>query len=223
VVLCVAPPEEFTGDARVNLDRLPGQPPQRFDGGGARRRRSDRRRAARHGLRRPAPRRRGEAIDAVNVTGAPVVSVDVPSGVDASSGGVSGKAVRAAVTVTFHAAKPGLWIRPGKAHAGEVQTIDIGIPRGAPLAATIGLIAPSVLDGLPRRGGQSTKFSSGHVTRRGRLARADRGAADGRAREHARRGGVRDRVHPGIAAGRGCERRAARADDARPRRGTAGS
>ena len=32
----------------------------------------------------------------------------------------------------FHAAKPGLWIRPGKDHAGEVETVDIGIPRGAP-------------------------------------------------------------------------------------------
>ncbi len=73
-----------------------------------------------------------EAIDAVNAAGAPVVSVDVPSGVDASTGVVCARAVRAAVTVTFHAAKPGLWIHPGKAHAGEVRTLDIGIPRGAP-------------------------------------------------------------------------------------------
>ena len=43
--------------------------------------------------------------------------------------------MRAAVTVTFHAAKPGLWIRPGKAHAGEVEMVDIGIPRGAPADA----------------------------------------------------------------------------------------
>ena len=74
----------------------------------------------------------GEAIEAVNAARAPVVSVDVPSGVDASTGVVSGAAVRAAATVTFHAGKPGLWIAPGKAHAGEVETIDIGIPRGSP-------------------------------------------------------------------------------------------
>ena len=66
--------------------------------------------------------------------------MDVPSGVDASTGVVCARAVRAAITVTFHAAKPGLWIHPGKAHAGEVRTLDIGIPRGAPLAADIGLI-----------------------------------------------------------------------------------
>ena len=60
-----------------------------------------------------------------------MLSVDVPSGVDASTGEVAGAAVRA-VTVTFHAAKPGLWINPGKAHAGTVEVADIGIPRGAP-------------------------------------------------------------------------------------------
>jgi hydroxyethylthiazole kinase-like uncharacterized protein yjeF len=162
-VVCVAPPEDFAGDARTNLERLPGDGPVRstegvcaqavvvvdallgtgFDG---------------------EPRGVvAEAIDAVNGAGAPVVSVDVPSGVDASTGVVSGRAVRAAVTVTFHAAKPGLWIHPGKAHAGEVERIDIGIPRGASEEASIGLIDPTVLDALPRRGADSTKFSSGHV------------------------------------------------------------
>jgi NAD(P)H-hydrate epimerase len=92
-----------------------------------------------------------------------VVSIDVPSGVDASTGVVAGRAVCASVTVTFHAAKPGLWIHPGKAHAGAVETIDIGIPRGAPQAASVGLIECSVLDALPRRQATSTKFTSGHV------------------------------------------------------------
>ena len=73
-----------------------------------------------------------EAIEAVNAARAPVVSVDVPSGVDASTGVASGAAVRAAVTATFHAGKPGLWIAPGKTHAGTVETIEIGIPRGWP-------------------------------------------------------------------------------------------
>jgi ADP-dependent NAD(P)H-hydrate dehydratase / NAD(P)H-hydrate epimerase len=104
-----------------------------------------------------------EAIDAVNACGVPVVSVDVPSGVDASTGVVYARAVRAAITVTFHAAKPGLWIHPGKAHAGEVRTLDIGIPRGAPTAADIGLIESAVLGLLPHRVASSTKFSSGHV------------------------------------------------------------
>ena len=104
-----------------------------------------------------------DAIDAANASGAPVVSVDVPSGVDASTGAVCARAVRAAITVTFHAAKPGLWIHPGKAHAGEVRTVDIGVPRGAPAEADVGLLEASVLGLLPRRGPHSTKFSSGHV------------------------------------------------------------
>ena len=87
----------------------------------------------------------------------------MPSGVDASTGAVSSVAVCASLTVTFHAAKPGLWINPGKSHAGDVETIDIGIPRGAPGDASVGLIAPSVLDELPLRRASSTKFSSGHV------------------------------------------------------------
>ncbi len=80
----------------------------------------------------------GDAIDAINASPAPVVSVDIPSGVDASTGAVAARAVRATVTVTFHAAKPGLWIHPGKGAAGEVRVVDIGIPRGAPGVAVAG-------------------------------------------------------------------------------------
>ncbi|MFI5005130.1 MAG: NAD(P)H-hydrate dehydratase [Solirubrobacterales bacterium] len=165
-VFMVASPEDLTGDARENLLRLPGEQPVQLE------------------LAGDAPLRgcavivdallgtgfagepRGsvaEAIDAVNAAGAPVVSVDVPSGVDAFSGVVCARAVRAALTVTLHAAKPGLWIHPGKALAGAVRTLDIGIPRGAPATAEVGLIEASVLDLLPRRGASSTKFSSGHV------------------------------------------------------------
>jgi NAD(P)H-hydrate epimerase len=104
-----------------------------------------------------------EAIETINAVAGTVVSVDVPSGVDASTGMVSGPAVRASLTVSFHAAKPGLWINPGKAYAGELETIDIGIPRGAPMEAQIGLIEASVLEALPRRRASWTKFKSGHV------------------------------------------------------------
>jgi NAD(P)H-hydrate epimerase len=59
---------------------------------------------------------------------------------------------------------PGLWILPGKAHAGEVVVIDIGIPHeGAPVQPYAGLIGRGVLDTYPRRGQDSTKFASGHV------------------------------------------------------------
>jgi ADP-dependent NAD(P)H-hydrate dehydratase / NAD(P)H-hydrate epimerase len=191
-VLVAGSPEELKGDTRENLLRLPGAPPVEMDfssagvsasvsdaGVGPSSAPGGFHAAEGAGLIRRsaaiidallgtgfAGEPRGtiaEAIDAANACGAPVVSVDVPSGVDASTGVVCARAVRAAVTVTFHAAKPGLWIHPGKAHAGEVRTLDIGIPRGAPTAAGIGLIESSVLRLLPRRGAASTKFSSGHV------------------------------------------------------------
>ena len=168
-VVCAAPPEDFAGDARVNLERLPGDAPFVLA--------EDRARAEQAlgeasvivdallgtGFEGEPRGTVGEAIEAVNAARAPVVSVDVPSGVDASTGVASGAAVRAAVTATFHAGKPGLWIAPGKTHAGTVETIEIGIPRGWPGAAAIGLIAPSVFDLLPKRAAASTKFISGHV------------------------------------------------------------
>jgi NAD(P)H-hydrate epimerase len=178
-VVCVAAPDEFTGDARMNLERLPGDGPVRLDGTAWAGEQPDVQHGASAGALAAAaivvdallgtgfqgePRGEvAEAIAAINDRGARVVSVDVPSGVDASTGVVAGRAVRATLTVTFHAAKPGLWIHPGKAHTGELETIDIGIPRGAPAEPAIGLIVPEVLDLLPLRRPGSTKFSSGHV------------------------------------------------------------
>jgi NAD(P)H-hydrate epimerase len=92
-----------------------------------------------------------------------VVACDIPSGVDGATGEIAGEAVRADATVTFHAAKPGLWIAPGKAAAGEVRVIDIGIPDGGPGAPQIGLIDAAVRDGIPRRGSDATKFAAGSV------------------------------------------------------------
>jgi ADP-dependent NAD(P)H-hydrate dehydratase / NAD(P)H-hydrate epimerase len=106
------------------------------------------------------------AIQAVNGAGATVVAVDVPSGVNASTGEVEGACVDAGATVTFHAAKAGLWIHPGKAHAGRVEEVDIGIPvawGGAPEPRSAGLIGTRSLERLVPRGPGSTKFSSGSV------------------------------------------------------------
>ena len=75
------------------------------------------------------------AIAAINRCGAPVVACDIASGVDASSGEVAGAAVEADLTVSFHAAKLGHRIAPGKWHTGELRVAPIGIPDGAPLAA----------------------------------------------------------------------------------------
>jgi NAD(P)H-hydrate epimerase len=103
------------------------------------------------------------AIEAINGSEAPVVAADIPSGVDASTGEVEGAAVTADTTVSFHAAKLGHWIRPGKAHAGRVEVAEIGIPAGAPAEAAAGLIDSEVLALAPPRTPDSTKFSSGEV------------------------------------------------------------
>ena len=66
-------------------------------------------------------------IQRINAAAAPVVSVDVPSGVDASTGEVAGEAVRATVTVTFHGLKVGLAVAPGRFHTGEAVVADIGL------------------------------------------------------------------------------------------------
>src|SRR3984885_13829787 len=64
---------------------------------------------------------------AANARNAVTVAVDLPSGIDADTGVVAGPAVRADVTVTFGAVKPGLLIDPGAGHAGVVELIDIGL------------------------------------------------------------------------------------------------
>ncbi len=106
-----------------------------------------------------------DAIDAINDAGLPVVAADVPSGVDAASGVVQGSAIRARATATFAAAKPGLWINPGKSHAGQVRVVDIGIPPGAPVEPPdVALIDDAALLALlPSRSAGWTKFTSGHV------------------------------------------------------------
>ena len=162
-VLLTGPADKLRGDARLNVERLPGPAPVGFDPaaleGAA---------AAVDALlgtgfsgspREPA----AGAIEAINRSGAVVVAADVPSGVDASTGTVAGAAVQADATATFHAGKPGLWIAPGKQCAGEVRVIDIGIPAGAPGHPGIGLILMAAARLVPRRRPGSTKFTEGAV------------------------------------------------------------
>jgi NAD(P)H-hydrate epimerase len=103
------------------------------------------------------------AIEAINRCTGPVVACDIASGVDASSGEVVGAAVEAELTVSFHAAKIGHRVAPGKTCTGELRVVPIGIPAGAPGEPAAGTIEPAVLALAPRRGAASTKFSSGQV------------------------------------------------------------
>ncbi len=173
-VLTLSDPDELRGDAAENLRRLPGERPERFSP------------RALEGVsaivdailgtgfsgepREPA----ASAIESINAASggdggggagrrAVVVACDVPSGVNGSTGEVEGTAVKAAATATFHASKPGLWIAPGKDHAGEVTVVQIGIPAGGPGDPRIGLIRPGAVDAIPRRGRESTKFAAGSV------------------------------------------------------------
>jgi ADP-dependent NAD(P)H-hydrate dehydratase / NAD(P)H-hydrate epimerase len=162
--LLLWPAEELSGDAAANLARFPaeyatGDLAPRLAGSGAV---VD----AIFGTgfagepREPAL----GAIAAIGACGAPVVACDIASGVDASSGEVAGAAVEADLTVSFHAAKIGHRVAPGKWHTGELRPAPIGIPDGAPGEPAAGSIETSVLALAPRRGARSTKFSSGQVT-----------------------------------------------------------
>src|SRR5262245_42064007 len=163
--LLLAPGDQLSEDARANLDRF----------GGARQVAVGDLASALDGAgvivdaifgtgfagapRDPA----GSAVDAINDAGARVVATDIASGVNASTGEVEGKAVEADLTVTFHAPKLGHWVSPGKNHTGELRVAAIGIPEGAPVEATAGLISNRVLELAPHRLAGSTKFTSGQV------------------------------------------------------------
>ncbi len=80
------------------------------------------------GLSKPIKGHCKVVIDWLNRQGSPVVAVDIPSGVDASTGRVPGVAVEADLTVTFAFPKVGLVSYPGAGLAGELMVVDIGVP-----------------------------------------------------------------------------------------------
>lgn len=69
-----------------------------------------------------------QVIDLINESGRPVLSVDLPSGVNSDTGQVMGTAVQAAATATLGSIKPGLLCHPGAGLAGEIRIVDIGLP-----------------------------------------------------------------------------------------------
>lgn len=93
---------------------------------------------------------------------APVVAVDLPSGIEADSGEVPGDAVRADATVTFGAYKPGLLIDPAREYTGAVRLVDIGLalPGEADLEA---LQYADLAALLPVPGAESDKYRRGVV------------------------------------------------------------
>src|SRR5689334_16440202 len=90
----------------------------------------------------------GEAramIEAINANGAPVLAVDLPSGINGTSAAIMGVAVRATETVTFFRKKPAHLLMPGRLHCGRVRVADIGID-----ARVLDEIKPQCFENLPQ-------------------------------------------------------------------------
>jgi len=81
------------------------------------------------GLTRKVAGAYGKALRGISSSRKPVLSVDIPSGIHADTGQILGTAVHATWTATFGLPKRGLFLYPGADHAGEIECVDIGIPR----------------------------------------------------------------------------------------------
>ncbi|HYF08738.1 MAG TPA: NAD(P)H-hydrate dehydratase [Acetobacteraceae bacterium] len=114
------------------------------------------------GLARPVD---GIVADALRAATAPVVAVDVPSGLDGATGQVCGYAPQAALTVTFARLKPGHLLLPGRLLCGETVCAEIGMPAGIMrmVPAQCWRNAPGLWQLPPLRPGDH-KYSRGHVT-----------------------------------------------------------
>ena len=101
-------------------------------------------------------------IEKMNSAQAPVLAVDVPSGVDGTTGEVQGVAASADLTVCAHAVKVGCVISPGREHAGEVAAVDIGIPPEADVdPSPVWTDAASLRGKIPRTVEPAHKYSAG--------------------------------------------------------------
>jgi hydroxyethylthiazole kinase-like uncharacterized protein yjeF len=105
-------------------------------------------------------------IEAINHASVPVIAVDLPSGINGTSGALMGAAVQADETVTFFRRKPGHLLLPGRMHCGRIEVADIGIPE-----SVLGKIRPRIFANrsalwsgqfpVPRPGGH--KYARGHA------------------------------------------------------------
>lgn len=168
-VVMLTEPEDLRDPAAANLHRLAPAGVRRIAfSPGALERELDRADASLDGLfgsgfRGVAEGSYAEAIEALNGSAAPVVAVDIPSGVEGDSGAVRGPAVRATVTVTFGAPKVGDVLFPGAVHAGRVEVADIGFPPDLLRSDLLLVEDGDVRSLLPRRAPDDHKHRSGDV------------------------------------------------------------
>jgi hydroxyethylthiazole kinase-like uncharacterized protein yjeF len=99
-------------------------------------------------------------IEQINTLEAEVVAVDVPSGVEASTGEVAGAAIDASCTVTFHGEKVGLYVAPGSLRAGRIELVDIGLGDRETAHARV---SGEIVRRVPRRTRPGNKYKSGSV------------------------------------------------------------
>ena len=110
---------------------------------------------------RGEPREEAAAlIERMNSAAIPIVAIDLPSGVDASTGEIAGAAVRADVTVTMHGPKVGTVVAPGRFHTGAVELAEIGIEQRE---TEHRLVTEAILRLVPRKQEPVTKYSAGSV------------------------------------------------------------
>ncbi len=176
-VLLLGDPRRVRGDARVNLDLLArygvgltALPDDAAVAGAV-----ERLTASRGvivdalfgtGLQRELGGRFAAMVRGIGRSGRPVLAVDIPSGVDATTGAVLGVAVRADVSVTFCRPKLGHFLFPGAALSGAVEVVDIGIPEPLVAASRPGaeLLGPDCLSPLAReRDPRGHKGTYGHL------------------------------------------------------------
>jgi ADP-dependent NAD(P)H-hydrate dehydratase / NAD(P)H-hydrate epimerase len=99
-------------------------------------------------------------IEQMNGARADVIAVDIPSGVDASTGEVAAAVVEAWATVTFHGEKVGLVVTPGAFKAGEVDIADIGLEQ---VETEHARVTEEILELVPLRAPEDNKYTAGHV------------------------------------------------------------
>lgn len=118
------------------------------------------------GLARPLTGAAQTAVEAINASGVPILAVDVPSGLDGTTGAALGPAVQAQRTITFFRRKPGHLLLPGRSLCGLVTVADIGIPPGvlSEIAPQTFANSPALWHGfLPLVRPASHKYTRGHA------------------------------------------------------------
>jgi hydroxyethylthiazole kinase-like uncharacterized protein yjeF len=140
------------------------------------------------GLNRPVKGDPYEMIEAINANGAPVLAIDLPSGINGDTGAVMGIAVRATGTVTFFRPKPAHLLLPGRMYCGRVRVADIGID-----ASVLAEIRPRTFENVPQlwREALPVPRIDGHKYARGHTIVVSGGVATTGAARMSARGALR--------------------------------